>query len=201
MLLALTLLLGACRHGGEVSEATSAAYDLYRQYADRDDLTVAFIGDYKSGDDTYNAVMLQATSTAAWDSLCGEFGITATLAAVTDSAKPVRQVILTAVDQDSMLKDLPMIFGTLLDAEKDSAVLAMLDTVDILSLFEDVDPDNAPDEFLSSILDQNNNLKSVANADGKSGYFLSADNEEQTLWLFFYSTQQELNQILKKIKH
>ncbi|MBR3411918.1 MAG: hypothetical protein IKG81_04430, partial [Bacteroidales bacterium] len=65
------LLLVACQHEEVMPEATSAAKEVYLQYADRKDLTVALIGNYQG----YNAVMLQAQTKADWLQLCEEFGV------------------------------------------------------------------------------------------------------------------------------
>ncbi len=67
----IILLLAACQREAEMPEATSAAKEVYMQYADRKDLTVAMIGDYQG----YNAVMLQAQDAEGWLRLCEEFGV------------------------------------------------------------------------------------------------------------------------------
>ena len=67
------LLLVACQHEEVMPEATSAAKEVYLQYADRKDLTVALIGNYQG----YNAVMLQAQTKEDWLQLCD--GLAATL--------------------------------------------------------------------------------------------------------------------------
>ena len=41
----IILLLAACQREAEMPEATSAAKEVYMQYANRKDLTVAMIGD------------------------------------------------------------------------------------------------------------------------------------------------------------
>ena len=66
----ILILLVACQRDEALPEATSAAKEVYLQYADRKDLTVALIGDYQG----YNAVMLQAQTTEDWLRLCEEFG-------------------------------------------------------------------------------------------------------------------------------
>ena len=72
IILLLTVLLWvACQRDETLPEATSAAKEVYLQYADRKDLTVALIGDYQG----YNAVMLQAQTTEDWLRLCEEFGV------------------------------------------------------------------------------------------------------------------------------
>ena len=43
----ILLLLAACQHDDVLPEATSAAKEVYLQYADRKDLTVALIGNYQ----------------------------------------------------------------------------------------------------------------------------------------------------------
>lgn len=67
----MLLLLAACQRDAVLPEATSAAKEVYLQYADRKDLIVALIGDYQG----YNAVMLQAQDNEDWLRLCEEFGV------------------------------------------------------------------------------------------------------------------------------
>lgn len=74
----LILLAVSCQREEELPEATSAAKEVYLQYADRKDLTVALIGDYQG----YNAVMLQAQDNEGWLHLCEEFGIQSTVDAL-----------------------------------------------------------------------------------------------------------------------
>ncbi len=58
----ILILLVACQRDEALPEATSAAKEVYLQYADRKDLTVALIGNYQG----YNAVMLQAQTKEDW---------------------------------------------------------------------------------------------------------------------------------------
>ena len=72
--LLLMLAMTACHQDNiqAQSDATTAAQKVYKQYANRKDLTVALIGDYQG----YNAVMLSAQTPEGWLQLCEEFGVT-----------------------------------------------------------------------------------------------------------------------------
>ena len=103
----IILLLAACQREAEMPEATSAAKEVYMQYADRKDLTVAMIGDYQG----YNAVMLQAQDAEDWLRLCEEFGVGKRVdATALDSTRVSSLTIgkVRSVDGDNLqaLKDL-----------------------------------------------------------------------------------------------
>ena len=62
----LLLLLTGCHRETLMSREAQAAYLYYQTYADREGLTVAFVGDYIVDTMSLTAVMLQAQDSMAW---------------------------------------------------------------------------------------------------------------------------------------
>ena len=78
--LALLLALGlsACKENSGVAETKDcekAALDLYCKYADNKDLTVAYLGDLNINGKCIDALMLQASDEADWETLKRDFGM------------------------------------------------------------------------------------------------------------------------------
>ena len=73
-LASLLLLTGCCREL-PMSREAQAAYEYYQSYADREGLTVAFVGDYIADTMSLNAVMLQAQDSVAWAWLMDNLGL------------------------------------------------------------------------------------------------------------------------------
>lgn len=73
--LLLLLLLAGCRPKQEMPKTTAAAWEVYQHYADREDITVAFIGDYAADSCTFDLVMFQVPDSATFVQLKEEFGL------------------------------------------------------------------------------------------------------------------------------
>ena len=207
--LILLLLVGCQRE--ELPEATSAAKEVYLQYADRKDLTVALIGDYQG----YNAVMLQAQDNEGWLRLCEEFGVQKHVdAAQLDSTRvssltTVSHSSETITDIDSFLAEGNMMLQRVVDSVMQDAMRSgkiagkvVVDTIYSSVHREHYDHGELVDS--STIADPvkhllNNNLLQVAGHHGESGYIIRDDSDELTLWLFFYSTPAEKEQILNHV--
>lgn len=198
----IILLLAACQREAELPEATSAAKDVYMQYADRKELTVALIGDYKG----YNAVMLQAQDAEGWLRLCEEFGVGKRVdATALDSAKVSSLTIgkVRSTDGDdlqtlkNMLGDDSVIIGNILS---NAPVNILIDTSFSIIRSEHWNQGILMD--FSTLTDTGNlqqkevDLMQRAIVHGHSGYIVRDDSDMLTLWIFFYSTEDEKNQIL-----
>ena len=198
----IILLLAACQREAELPEATSAAKDVYMQYADRKDLTVAMIGDYQG----YNAVMLQAQDAEGWLRLCEEFGVGKRMdATALDSTKVSSLTIgkVRSTDGDdlqtlkNMLGDDSVIIGNILS---NAPVNILIDTSFSIIRSEHWNQGILMD--FSTLTDTGNlqqkevDLMQRAIVHGHSGYIVRDDSESLTLWLFFYSSEDEKNQIL-----
>lgn len=198
----IILLLAACQREAELPEATSAAKDVYMQYADRKDLTVAMIGDYQG----YNAVMLQAQDAEGWLRLCEEFGVGKKVdATALDSTKVSSLTIgkVRSTDGDdlqtlkNMLGDDSVIIGNILS---NAPVNILIDTSFSIIRSEHWNQGILMD--FSTLTDTGNlqqkdvDLMQRAIVHGHSGYIVRDDSDMLTLWIFFYSTEDEKNQIL-----
>ena len=198
----IILLLAACQREAELPEATSAAKDVYMQYADRKDLTVAMIGDYQG----YNAVMLQAQDAEGWLRLCEEFGVGKRVdATALDSTKVSSLTIgkVRSTDGDdlqtlkNMLGDDSVIIGNILS---NAPVNILIDTS--FSIIRSEHWNQGILMNFSTLTDTGNlqqkevDLMQRAIVHGHSGYIVRDDSDMLTLWIFFYSTEDEKNQIL-----
>ena len=198
----IILLLAACQREAKLPEATSAAKEVYMQYADRKDLTVAMIGDYQG----YNAVMLQAQDAEGWLRLCEEFGVGKRVdATALDSTKLSSLTIgkVRSTDGDdlqtlkSMLGDDSVIIGNILS---NAPVNILIDTSFSIIRSEHWNQGILLD--FSTLTDTGSPQKDVVDlmqhaiVHGHSGYIVRDDSDMLTLWIFFYSTEDEKNQIL-----
>ena len=198
----IILLLAACQREAELPEATSAAKEVYMQYADRKDLTVAMIGDYQG----YNAVMLQAQDAEGWLRLCEEFGVGKRVdATALDSTKVSSLTIgkVRSTDGDdlqtlkNMLGDDSVIIGNILS---NAPANILIDTSFSIIRSEHWNQGILMD--FSTLTDTGSPQKDVVDlmqraiVHGHSGYIVRDDSDMLTLWIFFYSTEDEKNQIL-----
>ncbi len=224
------LLFVACQREEVLPEATSAAKEVYLQYADRKDLTVALIGDYQG----YNAVMLQAQDAEGWLRLCEEFGVgknvdanaldstkVSSLTTVSrtggttrniDSVETISNALLQRVI-DSVLQEVVRSgnmsgkvvidtaysfvhrehyhHGVLVDSSTTTHRALNLQNNNHSS------DSSAVSDILSNLLD--NKLLDVARQNGYCGYIVYDNSTELTLWLFFYSNNDEYDQIINNI--
>lgn len=191
----MALCLSACGQGSSLPEATGAAWELYQQYAGRENLTVAFVGDYDNGGDTYNAVMLQAETDEAWEELQQEFSVVVPVGAPQEG-DTVSPMMMAAYMADSALLQDSASLDSLVNAIVHNVVPDSLRTSRRVSTLVLDDPaafQQVP------LLGQHKRLIAVASADDKCGYLVSSDEEQHILWLFFYASQDELNRIITKI--
>jgi hypothetical protein len=215
----LLLLLAACQREANLPEATSAAKEVYLQYAGRKDLTVALIGDYQG----YNAVMLQAQDAESWLRLCEEFGVGKSVdAAALDSARvsSLKSVSFTAdslrfcgdIDSLQIASAVGGIFTNLLDSlVRSKNGSSIVDTA--YSYVHSEHWDNGvlidsstnvsghPSHGIHSLQlpITNDRLLHTATEHGNCGYLIHDDSPSLTIWLFFYSTKEELSQIINTI--
>ena len=192
----MLLLAVACQRGMDLPEATSAAHALSLQYADRPDLTVAFIGDYKKDTDTYNTVMFQAQDSASWHQLCQEFGLDRSRLDLPDTLQVKHMVVASMSLPDDQSADdidalVDSVLQTILPSETAARASAQISTIQ---------PGDTIPPSLETLFVSHSRLMAVADDDGKAGYVASADPGSLTLWLFFYSSRQELSHIFDIIK-
>ena len=215
----MLLLLAACQRESDLPEATSAAKEVYLQYADRKDLTVAMIGAYQG----YNAVMLQAQDAEGWLRLCEEFGVGKHVDAValdTTRVSSLKSVSFNAdtfrycgnLDSIQLPGSVGEIFSDILDSlVRSKTGGSIVDTaysyvhnehwdngvlVDSSTTVSGHPSLGAPSIQLSLPKDH---LLRTATKHGHRGYIVRDDSPSFTLWLFFYSTKEELSQIINTI--
>ena len=211
----LLLLLAACQREADLPEATSAAMEIYKQYADRKDLTVAMIGDYQG----YNAVMLQAQDAEGWLRLCEEFGVGKSVyASMLDSTTlSSLKTASFAIDTFHFCGNpdtiqFPSAIGEFFTSLLDSVAISetghlFLDTAYTVTRHEhwknghlvDEGRDTVTGDDARQMLHPNDRLFRTATEHGHRGYLIHDDSRSLTLWLFFYSTKDELSQIINTI--
>ena len=223
----ILIFLVTCQRDEALPEATSAAKEVYLQYADRKDLTVALIGDYQG----YNAVMLQAQTTEDWLQLCDEFGVrghvdaealdtsrvsgltianfnTGTYNSLEDFEPHSDSVIREAVSHisNSTIREaVTHIFDSLTGQSptpNSRPISIRIDTCYSVSKrlhYEHgvlVDSAGISDTAIPA---WNKQLMNTTVDNGHSGYIIHNDSDALTLWLFFYTTPTEKEQILNHV--
>ena len=84
--LTMMALASCSSHTESSSESGNAALDLYYQYADRENLTVAYLGDFSLEGCKIDALMIQANDEEDWERLKNEFGMQSDADSLRDSS-------------------------------------------------------------------------------------------------------------------
>lgn len=214
----MLLLLVACQRDEALPEATSAASEIYQQFADRKDLTVALIGDYLG----YNAVMMQAQTKEDWLALCEEFGVKMNInAQALDSLKVSSSGVTKVVKVDSGVvaaygdpkvaasRIIDSLVGVVIPPEMITPHVR-IDTAYSIRHNEHYDHGVLVDSSTTITSDAsstgqffspsiNEHVLRTSHKHGNTGYIIHDDSETLTLWLFFYTTPAEKEQILNNI--
>ena len=234
----LTMMaLASCSSQTESSsESGNAALDLYYQYAGRENLTVAYLGDFSLEGCKIDALMIQANDEEDWERLKNEFGMQSDADSLWDSsASPEGEKKVSVgleIDAD-FVSELGL--DTITDlGQVDERRFNRLTQIIADKMREVVDAtvaDDSPviigdksmslDEYLNTLAvavandllnevveknkaaRQNDTLDASNTEAGDSnrrGYVSAADNNNRTIWLFFYNSQEECNNILTHIK-
>ena len=225
-ILTMMFLASCSSHTESSSESGNAALDLYYQYANRENLTVAFLGDFPLEGCKIDALMIQANDEEDWEQLKDEFGMHSEadslgdsspnleaeknvsvgleidanfvselgLDAITDLgqvdeerfnrltqiiADKMREVVNATVADDS-----PVVFG-----DKSMSLDEYLNTLAL----------TVANDLLNEVVEKNKAARQNDNST-RRGYVSAADNNNRTIWLFFYNSQEECNNILTHIK-
>ena len=265
LVLILMMMLSACKEktpSQEVMSCEKAALELYYQYADNPNLTVAYLSDLEVNGKGVNALMLQANNEADWETLKQDFGLTVgdtTNAGNSQSDDKVVSVgvgIETSFLDDSAfdtLTDISQIPAediekfTLIVAEKIREIMNSFQAPDSLlpntaiiigqGEIEHEATDNTYDDYILTVShaivvglinekietnaiaknggtstnsttlgslqqqkEQSDRIMDDAQSHGHIGYITAADNDNRTLWLFFYDDQEECNTIITHIR-
>ena len=186
----------------EMIEATSAAKEVYLQYADRKDLIVALIGDYQG----YNAVMLQAQDNEGWLRLCEEFGVQKHVDA--DALDTTRVSSLTVVSSrtidniNDIDEDIEQMLKEITGNDSIGLHHVHIDTTFAIRCRKHYDHGILVDSSTSIVTTSPsfpNSLIQTTYNYGNTGYIVRDDSDALTLWLFFYSTPAEKEQILNHV--
>ena len=234
-ILTMMALASCSTHTESSLESGNAALDLYYQYADRENLTVAYLGDFSLEGCKIDALMIQANDEEDWERLKNEFGMQSEVDSLRDSvdlegekkvsvgleidanfvselgldtitdlgqvdeerfnrmtqiiADKMREVVDATVADDS-----PVIIGDKsMSLDEYLNTLAVAVANDLLN--EVVEKNKAARQ--NDALDSSN---MEAGDSTRRGYVSAADNNNRTIWLFFYNSQEECNNILTHIK-
>ena len=85
-ILTMMALASCSTHTESSLESGNAALDLYYQYADRENLTVAYLGDFSLEGCKIDALMIQANDEEDWEQLKNEFGMQSDADSLWDSS-------------------------------------------------------------------------------------------------------------------
>lgn len=199
LLLVLIVLLSACHHDKALPEATIAAQEVYERYADRQDLTVALIGDYRG----YNAVMLKAQNAEGWLKLCEEMGVRPHEDAVALDSTRVRSIHKVSYTDDisRMPEEVRRKITDLIESDS-VATHIRIDTVYGVHRRMHYDHGVLVDSSTEEITHVEENFGEIlptAMAYGNCGYVIYYDSKQLAVWLFFYSSDEELERIMDNV--
>ena len=237
-ILTMMALASCSGHSGNtenLSESGNAALDLYHQYADRENLTVAYLGDFPLEECKIDALMIQANDEEDWEQLKSEFGMQSEADSLGDSADlEGEKKVSVGLEIDAnfvselgldTITDLGQVdeerFNRLTQIIADKMREVVNATVAGDSPVTIGDKSMSLDEYLNTLAvavandllnevveknkaaRQNDTLDASNMEAGNStrrGYVSAADNNNRTIWLFFYNSQEECNNILMHIK-
>ena len=250
LLTILTMMaMASCSDYSSSAEALptsgNAALDLYYRYADNENLTVAYLGDFSLSGNKIDALMIQVNLEEDWSQLMQEFGMhsgqdslrvanDSDFSALPENQKPVSVGVeisadfvselgldtitdLSQVDDErfnrmteiianhireivnnfpvpdstlpsdaAMVGDTPVEFGDDTEIDKDEYINTLAVAV--------------ASNLLNEVLMKNENASLDAYNYGHKGYVSVADENKRTIWLFFYDSLEECNNILTHIK-
>ena len=225
-ILTVMALASCSSHTESLSESGNAALDLYFQYADRENLTVAYLGDFSLEGCKIDALMIQANDEEDWEQLKNEFGMHSEADSLGySSANPggEKNVSVGLEIDANFVSELGLDTITDLD-QVDKGRFNRLTQIIADKMREVVNAtvaDDSPviigdksmslDEYLNmlavsvanDLLNEVVEKNKAARQNGdttRRGYVSAADNNNRTIWLFFYNNQEECNNILTHIK-
>lgn len=228
-ILAMMVLPSCSDHPSDTDASLASgntALDLYYRYAGNENLTVAYLGDFSLNGNKIDALMIQVNIDDDWGQLVREFGMLTeedslrgdTASAFADQTEDEKTVSV-GVDIDAdFVADLGLDTITDLSQVDDERFNRMTEIIankirDIVVTFEedkDIDMDAYIDtlavavarQLLNEVLMRNepDSTKVDAYDYGHSGYVSVADESNHTIWLFFYDSPEECDNILTHIK-
>ena len=189
LLLTMAVLMLSCERNEMESPYTTAAKEIYKKYAPRENLTVALVGEYKG----YNAVMLQAHTDEEWEFICKEFDI--------DPEKK------KDIDDDSTKEKKNLDLGDTLQFEVEGLgdILKIIIKTALDSVEEEVKALAKEENDTSIYYNFDAKRKEIKDKMAKDQLFgedkqqrvCSYDVEKRILWVYYYNSFTELNRMTK----
>ena len=189
LLLMMAAVVLSCERNEMESPYTTAAKEIYKKYAPRENLTVALLGEYKG----YNAVMLQAHTDEEWEFICKEFDI--------DPEKK------KDIDDDSTKEKKNLDLGDTLQFEVEGLgdILKIIIKTALDSVEEEVKALAKEENDTSIYSNFDAKRKEIKDKMAKDQLFgedkqqrvCSYDVEKRILWVYYYNSFTELNHMTK----
>lgn len=189
LLLTMAVLMLSCERNEMESPYTTAAKEIYKKYAPRENLTVALLGEYKG----YNAVMLQAHTDEEWEFICKEFDIDPEKKKDIDDDLTKEKKNLDLGDTlqfevEGLGDILKIIIKTALDSVEEE-VKALAKEESDTSIYSNFDAKR------KEIKDKM--AKDQLFGEDKQQRVCSYDVEKRILWVYYYNSFTELNRMTK----
>lgn len=120
-------------------------------------------------------------------------------------ADKIREIMDSFQAPDSLLPSTAIIIGQgeieheATNNTFDDYILTVSRDIVVGLINEKIQPNTAHNLNLKQQMDWNDSIMDDAQTHGHIGYITAADNEDRTLWLFFYDDQEECNTIITHI--
>ena len=120
-------------------------------------------------------------------------------------ADKIREIMNSFQAPDSLLPKTAVVVGQgeieheSNDNTYDDYIMTVARTVVVGLISEKIQENMTPNPNLQQQKDRNELIMDDAKTQGHIGYITAADNDEHTLWLFFYDDQEECNTIITHI--
>lgn len=198
LLTLLVAILASCSKENSLPSATSAAMKLYEQYANRDGLSVALLGNYLKNGETYNALMIQAQNEQICDSLLSEFSPLAV-----GSGKEISSIEVTSLQSDLATGNIDGLLAQIADSlNRNLPISEQNYSVTVSKNYEDgvlmgestaILTGDDVDTTRGEAMDE------AAIGDNKVGYVVHVESSQRAVWILFYSNSNEYNAIINNI--
>lgn len=203
IIILLLLVVAACTPTQD--KTTSAAMEIYQQYADHSDkLTVAVISNYKAYGNTFTTVMFHAADNAEWEWVKREFGVFTPSVFLPDSTCDNKKVVVSSLVIDK--SELMGLDSNEQEAYIDSVTKTLLEhitghdhTDTALKLYTIEEGKTDTMQALPEIIRQQERIFKLSRQYKNVGYIISSDPKNRTLWLFFYDSPAQQQLLMKHI--
>ena len=182
LLLTMAAVMLSCERKEVETPYTTAAKEIYKKYAPRENLTVALLGEYKG----YNAVMLQAHTDEEWQFICKEFDI--------DPEKKMETTSDTKGkwfdDKDTLqFEGLGDLLKIIIETALDSAEVEIKETAD----------SSVYSNFVAKKKEWEDMMDNEQAFEDKPQELCRYDVETRTIWVYYYNSFSALNRITQDL--